>query len=139
MDESSAMKAWRWELHRARTESGLAFDERTIMSFARQCFSRIPDWSARQIHDIVRSAKELAIRDHVASLRARKCHIPWSQPDQPYMLTQHLKRAVKAFEYLKEDDYVDDFDVDFPCVQKPDTGDPNGDDLNGEERDLRRI
>lgn len=112
MDETSAMKVWEHELQRLRIE-GLALNEGNAMAFAKRSFTRNPGRSAREIRDIVQSAKELATHEHVESLRTGKRRIPWSQPDPPVVTVNHLKRAAKACEYLREDDDVEGLGIDY--------------------------
>jgi len=103
-----AMNACKSDLEHLRAEGGLTFNERDVMAFAPRWFTRTRGWNAKQIHDIVQSAKELATRDHVKFMRTQKNRVPWSHPDQPVMIANHFKRAAKACEYLKEeDDYLD--------------------------------
>ncbi|KAF2675938.1 P-loop containing nucleoside triphosphate hydrolase protein, partial [Lentithecium fluviatile CBS 122367] len=118
MDRPSAIQVWKSELQCLRVEGGLTFNERDVMAFAKRSFTRTPDWNARQIHDIVRSAKELATHEHVKSMRTRKNRVPWSQPDQPVMTTNHLKRAAKACEYLKEEDDVEESDMEDSHIEE---------------------
>jgi hypothetical protein len=112
MDQCSIIGVWESALWRLNSEDGLVFDEGDVMAFGKWHLIQNRTCTARQINDIVRSAKELAIHEHTNSLRARRAHVPWSESEQPLMTAHHLRRAAKACEYLNEEDGMSELDVE---------------------------